>query len=148
VLTLLVAGLVVGGESDLLVATLEPTVQALGISKLFVGLFVVAIIGNAAEHASAVTFALRNKIEVSIEIAFSSSTQIALLIAPLLVFISLAIGRPMDFVFGTTEVVAVALATLVVSLLSLGGRATWLEGLQLLGVYVILGVSFFYVRSP
>ena len=144
---LLVAAVVVGIESEFLVGSLEPTVETLGLSKLFVGLFVVAIIGNAAEHASAVVFALRNKMELSIEIAFGSSIQIALLVAPLLVFVSLAIGPPMDFVFSTFEVVAVALATLIVSVISLDGRSNWLEGLELLAVYVILGVSFFYVGS-
>jgi Ca2+:H+ antiporter len=147
-LTLLVAALVVGVESEFLVRSLEPTVAALELSKLFVGLIVIPIIGNAAEHTSAVVLALRNKMEVSIEIAFGSSTQIALLVAPLLVFISLAIGRPMDFVFSTFEVVAVALATVIVSVISLDGRSNWLEGLELLAVYVILGVSFFYVGSP
>src|SRR5215831_4211842 len=145
---LLAAAVLVGVESEFLVGSLEPTVAALGLSKLFVGLFVVAIIGNAAEHASAVLFALRNKMELSIEIAFGSSTQIALLVEPLLVFVSLSIGPPMDFVFSTLEVVAVALATLIVSVISLDGRSNWLEGLELLAVYVILGVSFFYVGSP
>lgn len=148
VIVLVVAAVVVGVESEFLVGSLQPTVDALGLSRLFVGLFVVAIVGNAAEHASAVVFALRNKMEITIEIAFGSSTQIALLVAPLLVFISLAMGHPMDFVFSTFEVVAVALATLIVSVISLDGRSNWLEGLQLLAVYVILGVSFFYVGSP
>jgi len=145
---LLLAAVVVGVESEFLVGSLEPTVATLGVSKLFVGLFVVAIVGNAAEHASAVLFAIRNKMDLSIEIAFGSSTQIALLVSPLLVFVSLAIGPPMDFVFSTFEVVAVALATLIVAVISLDGRSNWLEGLELLAVYVILGVSFFYVVSP
>lgn len=144
---LLVAAGVVGMESEFLVGSLDSTVHALGISKLFVGLFIVAIVGNAAEHASAVYFALRDKMEVAIEIAFGSSTQIALLIAPLLVFISLAIGHPMDFVFSTFEVIAVALATLIVSVMSLDGRSNWLEGLQLLGLYAIMAVSFFFVGT-
>jgi len=148
VIVLAVAAVAVGVESDLLVGSLHPTVAALGLSKLFVGLFVVAIVGNAAEHSSALAFALRNKMDLTIEIAFGSSTQIALLVAPLLVFVSLAMGHPMDFVFSTFEVVAVGLATLIVSVISLDGRSNWLEGAQLLAVYVILGVSFFYVGSP
>jgi len=147
VIVLAASAVVVGVESDLLVGALQPTVEALGLSKLFVGLFVVAIVGNAAEHSSAVAFALRNKMDLTIEIAFGSSTQIALLVAPLLVFVSLAMGHPMDFVFSTFEVVAVGLATLIVSVISLDGRSNWLEGVQLLAVYVILGVSFFYVGS-
>ncbi len=145
--TLVVAAVVVGLESELLVRSIDPTVRALGISRLFVGLFVVAIIGNAAEHSSAVAFAIRNRMQVTIEIAFGSSIQIALLVAPLLVFISLALGRPMDFVFGTSEIAAVALATLAVSVISFDGRSNWLEGLQLIGVYAILGVSLFYIGS-
>jgi Ca2+:H+ antiporter len=108
-------------------------------------MFVVAIVGNAAEHASAVVFALQNKMEVSLEIALGSSTQIALFVAPMLVFVSLAIGHPMDFVFSPIEVAAVALSTLIVAVAVMDGRTNWLEGLQLLGAYVILGVSFFFV---
>jgi Ca2+:H+ antiporter len=145
---LLAAAIVVGLESEFLVRSLEPTVTALNLSKVFVGLFIVAIVGNAAEHASAVVFALRDKMDVAIEIAFSSSAQIALLVAPLLVFLSLAMGHPMDFVFTAFEVAALTLATLIVSIISLDGRSNWLEGLQLLGVYVIMGVSLFYVGKP
>jgi Ca2+:H+ antiporter len=147
VLVLVLAAGLVGVESEYLVGSLEPTVAALSLSRVFVGLFVVAIIGNAAEHASAVVFALRNRLDVSIEIAFSSSTQIALLVAPLLVFISLALGRPMDFVFSLYEVVAVTVATVIVAVISRDGRSNWLEGAQLVGVYVILAVSLFYVGS-
>lgn len=148
VVVLLAAALLVGVESEFLVGALEPTVAALGLSRVFVGLFIVAIVGNAAEHASAVIFALRNRMDISIEIAFSSSTQVALLVAPLLVFVSLLMARPMDFVFTTYEVVALTLATLIVSVTSRDGRSNWLEGLQLLGVYTILGVSLFYVGKP
>lgn len=144
---LLASAVVVGVESELLVGSLEPTVAALGISKLFIGLFVVAIIGNAAEHAAAVTFALRNKIDISIEIAFGSSTQIALFVAPALVFVSLLVGHPMDFIFLPIEVVAVGLSTLIAAFMTIDGRSNWLEGLQLLGAYVIMGVSFFFLRG-
>jgi Ca2+:H+ antiporter len=147
VTVLLVAAVVVGIESEFLVQSLEPTVSALGLSRVFVGLFIIAIVGNAAEHASAIIFALRNQMDISIEIAFGSSTQIALLVAPLLVFVSLALGRPMDFVFSAYEVVAVTLATLIVSVTSRDGRSDWLEGLQLLGIYAILAVSLFYVQA-
>lgn len=145
VLVLFVAAVLVGIESEFLVDSLEPTVRSLNVSRIFVGLFVVAIIGNAAEHASAVFFALRNRMEIAIEIAFGSSTQIALLVAPLLVFVSLVVGRPMDFIFTPFEVAAVALATLIVSVISLDGRSNWLMGLQLLGVYAILVVSLLYI---
>lgn len=144
-LVLLVAAVVVGIESEFLVSSLGPTVQALGLSRVFVGLVIVAIIGNSAEHASAVMFALRNKMEVTLEIAFGSSTQIALFVAPLLVFVSLLLHNPMDFVFTGLEGIAVALATIIVGQLVLDGRSNWLEGAQLLGAYVIIAVSFFFV---
>jgi Ca2+:H+ antiporter len=145
VLVLFLAAIVVGVESEFLVGSLDPTVQALGLSKVFVGLVLVAIIGNAAEHASAVFFALRNKMDVALEISFGSATQIALFVAPLLVFISLVLGRPMDFVFSGLEVIAVALATISVSAIVLDGRSNWLEGAQLLGAYVIVCATFFFV---
>jgi Ca2+:H+ antiporter len=147
VLVLLATALVVGVESELLVGSLEPTLAALHLSKVFVGMFVIAFVGNVAEHASAVVFALRNKMDIAIEIAFSSSTQIALLVAPLLVFLSLLAARHMDFIFIPIEVVAVTLATLIVSVIAMDGRSNWLEGAQLLGVYVILAVSTLFVSG-
>lgn len=145
---LLVAALVVGIEAEFLTRSLAPVEQQLHLSPIFIGMFVVAIVGNAAEHASAVQFALRNKMDVAVEIAFGSSTQIALFVAPLLVFISLWLGHPMDFIFTAFEVAAVGLATLIVAVAVLDGRTNWLEGLQLLGAYVILGMSFFFVGIP
>ena len=130
--------------SEILVGALEPALKDLGLSKFFVGLILVPIIGNAAEHSSAVMFAVRNKLDVTLEIAIG---QIALFVAPALVFISLAVGHPMDFVFTTFEVAAVALSTLIVSLISLDGRSNWLEGAQLVGAYVIMAISFFFVRT-
>ncbi|HEV8420202.1 MAG TPA: calcium/proton exchanger, partial [Actinomycetota bacterium] len=106
-LVLLVATALVAVESELLVGALEPALEDLGLTKFFVGLILVPIIGNAAEHSSALMFALRNKVDVTLEIAIGSSTQIALFVAPALVFISLAVGHPMDFVFTTFEVAAV-----------------------------------------
>jgi Ca2+:H+ antiporter len=147
VLVLLATAIVVGIESELLVGSLEPTLTTLHLSKVFVGLFVIAFVGNVAEHASAVFFALRNKMDIAIEIAFSSSTQIALLVAPLLVFVSLLAARQMDFIFIPIEVVAVTLATLIVSVIAGDGRSNWLEGAQLLGVYVILAVSTLFVSA-
>jgi Ca2+:H+ antiporter len=146
-LLLVGATVLVAVESELLVEALEPALKSLGLSKFFVGLVLVPIIGNAAEHGSAVLFALRNKLDVTLEIAVGSSTQIALFVAPVLVFISLAVGHPMDFVFTTFEVAAVGLSTLIVTLISLDGRANWLEGAQLIGAYAIMGISFFFVRT-
>ena len=147
VIVLLVAAVAVGVESELLVHTLEPTLATLHLPKLFIGLFVIAFVGNVAEHASAVVFALRDKMDIAIEISFSSSTQIALLVAPLLVFVSLFFSRHMDFIFSPIEVVAVTLATLIVSVIAADGRSNWLEGAQMLGVYTILAVSTFFVTG-
>jgi Ca2+:H+ antiporter len=144
---LLAATAVVALEAEFLVASLEPALEDLGLSELFVGLIVIPIIGNAAEHSSAIMFALRDKVDVTLEIAIGSSTQIALFVAPALVFISLFVGHPMDFVFSTFEVAAVALSTILVFMISSDGRSNWLEGAQLTGAYVIMAISFFFVEA-
>jgi Ca2+:H+ antiporter len=147
VLVLLAATALVALESELLVGALEPALEDLGLTKFFVGLILIPIVGNAAEHSSAVLFAWRNKVDVTLEVAIGSSTQVALFVAPALVFISLAVGHPMDFIFTTFEVAAVGLSTLIVALISLDGRSNWLEGAQLIGAYAIMAISFFFVRT-
>jgi Ca2+:H+ antiporter len=147
IVVLLAATAFVALEAELLVGSLEPALEDLGLSELFVGLIVIPIIGNAAEHSSAVLFALRNKLDVTLEIAIGSSTQIALFVAPALVFISLLVEHPMDFVFSTFEVAAVALSTILVFMISSDGRSNWLEGAQLTGAYVIMAISFFFVET-
>ena len=147
VLVLVGATALVALESELLVGSLDQAVADIGLSRFFVGLILVPIIGNAAEHGSAVFFALRDKLDVTLEIAIGSSTQIALFVAPALVLISLAVGHPMDFVFSPFEIGAVALSTFLIALISLDGRSNWLEGAQLLGAYAIMGASFFFVRQ-
>jgi Ca2+:H+ antiporter len=142
-----VAALVVGGESELLVSSLHPAIAALNIPPMFVGLIVIPIVGNAAEHASAVFFAVRNRVDVTLEIAVGSSAQVAMFVAPLLVFISLAVGRPMDFVFTGFEVAIVGLAALIVAVISLDGRGNWLEGLQLVGAYLVIGITAYFVAA-
>lgn len=146
VVVLLVTTAFVALMSEFLVSSLEPALKSLGLSELFVGLILIPVIGNAAEHSSAVMFALRNKVDVTLEIAIGSSTQIALFVAPVLVFISLAVGHPMDFVFSTFEVAAVGLSALLMTLISLDGESNWLEGAQLVGAYVIMAISFFFVE--
>jgi Ca2+/Na+ antiporter len=131
--------------SEVLVGALEPTVEALGLSRLFVGLILVPIIGNAAEHASAVVMAMRDKMEIAVEIAIGSSTQIAVFVAPVLVFVSLLVGHPMDFVFSPPEIAAVGVSVAIVSFIALDGRSNWFEGAQLLSTYSILAVSFFFL---
>ena len=144
---LLAATALVALEAEFLVSSLEPALEDLGLSELFVGLIVIPIIGNAAEHSSAIMFALRNKVDVTLEIAIGSSTQIALFVAPALVFISLLVGHPMDFIFSTFEVAAVALSTVLVFMISTDGRSNWLEGAQLTGAYVIMAISFYFVET-
>ncbi|HMC07705.1 MAG TPA: calcium/proton exchanger [Actinomycetota bacterium] len=133
--------------SDFLVGSLKPAVDALGLSKPFVGLVLVPLVGNAAEHAGAVRLAVRDQMDVSIEIAVGSSTQIALFVAPFLVFFSLAVGKPINFFFSGFEVAAVGLSTAIVALISLDGRSDWLEGAQLIAAYAIIALSYYFVAA-
>jgi Ca2+:H+ antiporter len=142
---LLGAALLVGLESELLVSALNPALHTLTISPIFVGLILIPVIGNAAEHASAVFFAIRDKLDVTLEIAIGSSTQVALFVAPAMVFISLLMGRPMDFVFSGFEIGAVFIATLIIAVISRDGHGNWLEGLQLIGVYAIIALAAFFL---
>jgi Ca2+:H+ antiporter len=144
---LLGATAVTAWMSEMLVGALEPALADLGLSKFFVGLIVIPLIGNAAEHSSAVVFALKNRLDITLEIAIGSSVQIALFVAPVLVFISLAVGHPMSFLFSPFEIAAVALSAMLVSLVSRDGESNWLEGAQLLGTYVIMAISFFFVQE-
>jgi Ca2+:H+ antiporter len=146
-IVLIAATAAVAFESELLVGSMESTLDSIGLSPFFVGLIVVPIIGNAAEHSSALMFARKDQLDATLEIAVGSSIQIALFVAPALVFISLAIGHPMDFVFSPFEVAAVAAATFIVALISRDGRTNWLEGAQLLATYAIVAISFFFVRN-
>jgi Ca2+:H+ antiporter len=131
--------------SEFLVGALEPTVESLGMSKLFVGLIIIPIVGNAAEHATAVFMAARDEMEIAVEIAIGSSTQIAIFVAPVLVFVSLIAGHPMDFVFSGPEIGAVAFSTAVLSFIALDGQSNWFEGAELLATYLIMAVSFFFL---
>ena len=141
---LLGAAALVGWMSEILVGGAEAAAHSLGMNEVFVGVIVVALVGNAAEHSTAVLVALRNKMDLSVQIAVGSSLQIALLIAPLLVFLSYVIGPgPMDLVFSPLEVVAVAVSVLVVAQIAGDGETHWMEGVLLLGVYVLLGLAFF-----
>ena len=142
---LLASTALVALESELLVRSLEPALEDLGLSRLFVGLILVPIIGNAAEHSSAVMFAMRDQVDVTLEITTGSSLQIALFVAPALVFISLIAGHPMNFVFTPFEVGAVAMSAILVAVISRDGESNWLEGAQLMATYAIIAISFFFV---
>ncbi len=131
--------------SELLVSTIEPVIRTYGLTELFVGVIIVPIIGNAAEHFVAVEMALKNKMDLALGIALGSSMQIALFVAPLLVFLSLAAGQPMSLVFNPFEVAALAASVIIAAAIALDGESNWLEGAQLIIVYVILALAFFYL---
>ena len=149
VATLVTATAAVAWMSELLVGTVTDAAQALGMSSLFVGVVVIAIVGNAAEHFSAVLMAARDKMDAAIGIAVGSSTQIALFVAPVLLLASYVIApAPMDLLFTVFEVVAVGLAVLTIALIAHDGETHWMEGVQLLAVYAILALTFYFLPSP
>jgi len=131
--------------SEILVGSVEHTVQALGLSEFFVGIIIVPLIGNVAEHLVAVTAAMKNRMELSMSISIGSSLQIALFVAPALVFISLLIGNPMTLEFNQFEIIALGGAALIAASVARDGESNWLEGAMLLVVYVILGLAFFFL---
>lgn len=129
--------------SEILVGSVNHVTENLGLSEFFLGIILIPIVGNAAEHLVAVTVAGRNKMDLSVEIAVSSSLQIALFVAPLLVFISLMMGNPLTLVFNAFELWALGAAVVVTALVCLDGESNWLEGAALIVVYFILGWAFF-----
>jgi len=134
--------------SEILVATVEHASTALGLSSLFVGVVVVAVVGNAAEHSTAVLFAMRNRMEVALSIAIGSSTQIALFVAPLLVLLSLVIApAPMSLAFTGVEVFLVLAATFVASILIVDGKSTWFTGVQLIAMYLVMAITVFAIPA-
>ncbi len=145
---LLASAVAIGVMSELLVSSVEDAGEAAGMSEVFIGVILVAIIGNAAEHSTAVIVALKNKMDLSFNIAVGSSLQIALFVAPVLVFLSYFIGpQPMDLLFTTMEVVAIAASVGIMAVISQDGETHWMEGVQLLAVYAILAVAFFFVPA-
>lgn len=133
--------------SELLVRTVEPVTHALGWTELFVGVILVPMIGNVAEHFGAVIVAWKNNMDLSLAIAAGSSTQIALFVAPLLVLASLALGHPMDLVFVPMELLVLGLATAIFAYISQDGESTWLEGVQLLAVYLMAALVFYLLPA-
>lgn len=131
--------------SELLVGTVKPAAERLGMTQTFVGVILVALVGNAAEHSSAVLFALKNKMDLSIGIAIGSSIQIALFVAPMLVFASYLVGNPLDLIFTSFEVAAVTISVVILGFVSMDGESHWMEGVMLLGVYLILAVAFYFL---
>lgn len=147
---LVVLALSTGGVvwmSEILVGAVEEVTASLGLSEFFLGIILIPLVGNVAEHLVAVEMAIRNKMDLSVEIAVSSSLQIALFVAPLLVFISLAMGNPLTLIFNQFELLAVGAAVLITALVSGDGESNWLEGAALLAVYLILGLAFFMLPA-
>ena len=145
VIVLVIATVFVALVSEFLVGAVEGARETLGLTEVFVGVIIVAIIGNAAEHSSAILLAARNKMDITIGIAVGSSLQIALLVAPILIFASYIFGTPMDLEFTLPEVIAVAAAILIVEQISGDGESNWVEGVQLLSVYAVLAILFYFL---
>ena len=145
VLVLAGAGLLVGVMSEVLVGSIEETSHAIGLSEFFIGVIVVAIVGNADEHWVAVLVAMKDKMDLSVNIAIGSSAQVALFVAPVLVLASFFIGpHPLALVFNGFELGAILLAVLIANYVTQDGESTWFEGVQLLAVYVVFGIAFYY----
>jgi Ca2+:H+ antiporter len=131
-------------ESEILVDSLEVATESLGLTALFTGVIVLPVIGNAAEHTTAVTVAMKNNMELSVSVAVGSSLQIALFVAPILILVGWLVGQPMDLNFNPFELVAVGVAVLIANSISSDGRSNWLEGILLLATYAILGLAFYF----
>ncbi|MFA0815744.1 MAG: calcium/proton exchanger [Anaerofustis sp.] len=142
VLTLIGATVFIGVLSEIFVGSVEPMTEALGLSQFFVGIILVPIIGNAAEHSTAIMMALKNKISVSVEIALGSSLQIILFVTPVLIFLSLFF-TPMSIIFNEFELVALIISVLITNRVASDGESNWLEGIQLIAAYAILAAAFF-----
>jgi len=146
VLMLAGAGVAVGVMSEILVGSITEASESIGLSPFFVGVIVVAIVGNAAEHWVAIYFAMRDKMDLAVNIAIGSSAQIALFAAPVLVLLSLVVGDfPLALVFNGFELGALVFAVLIALQVVAEGESTWFEGLQLLAVYTVLGLTFYFV---
>jgi Ca2+:H+ antiporter len=134
--------------SEILVGTIEPATHELGLSKIFVGVFIVAVMGNAVEHATAIFAAMKDRMDLSLSIAIGSSVQIALFVAPVLVLASLFLGPlPMDLAFPAGLVLLVLVSVLITAQVANDGRSDWLEGIQLLTIYLVLGLTLFFVPA-
>ena len=131
--------------SEVLVGSISEASEEIGLSEFFVGVFIVAIVGNAAEHWVAVLVAAKDKMDLAVSIAIGSSAQIALFVAPLLVLLSFVIGPdPMALVFNGYELGGLLFAVLIANFLTQDGESNWFEGVQLLALYAVLGLVFFY----
>lgn len=148
VIVLIVATGAVAWVSEFLVGAVEAARHSLGVTETFVGIIIVAVVGNAAEHSTAVTMALKNKMDLALGIAIGSSLQIALFVAPVLVFCSYLFSYPLNLEFTLPEIAAVVMAAFVADQISGDGESNWLEGVQLLALYAIIGLLFYFLPGP
>jgi Ca2+:H+ antiporter len=144
ILVLIIVTVFIAIESELLVNGIEPLTKSLGLSEFFVGMIIIPIVGNVAEHTTGVIMAMKNKMDISLEIAIGSSLQIILFVAPVLIFIS-QLFSPMSIVFNEFELAALVVSVLIANRIAHDGKSNWLEGVQLLGVYFIIAASFFII---
>jgi Ca2+:H+ antiporter len=145
---LLIAAALLAVLSEILVGSIGPFIAQFGLSELFVGVILIPTIGNLAEHIVAVQLAYKNKIEFAMAVSFGSSLQVALFVAPVLVFLGLIVGQPMDLVFQPLEIAAVGVAVAISALIALDGESNWLEGALLMLIYLIIAISFFELHLP
>jgi len=144
IIILLIATVAVAFMSEILVGSIEPIVASLGWTELFIGVIFVAIIGNAAEHTSAITMALKDKMDLSLQISIGSATQIVMFVAPALVLVSLFFPSNMTLVFNTFELVAIIFSVFIVNSIIEDGESNWFEGAQLIMTYAIIAVAFYF----
>ena len=145
ILTVVTLGLAV--MSEVLTDAIEPASRSLGLTPVFAGVFLLALVGNVAEIFNAVSFARSDKMDLSLGVTVGSSIQVALVVAPVLVFCGELMGRPMDLLFSPFEIVAVGLSVLITRQLINDGQSNWLEGLMLVALYLMLGIGFFYLPA-
>lgn len=146
IIVLAVSTAAIAWVSEILVGSVEQAAASFGMTKVFIGVIVVAVVGNAAEHSTAVMCAMKNRMEMAMGIAIGSSLQIALFVAPALVLLSHVVGpKPMDLVFTPAEVLAVFVSVMITGQIASDGESNWLEGVQLLAVYAILAITFFFL---
>jgi Ca2+:H+ antiporter len=142
---LAVTAAALGVTSEVLTGALEPTAKMMGLSEIFAGIFLLAPVGNCAELLNAVGFARKGKLDLTMGITLGAATQVALLVAPVLIFASPLVGQPMDLLFSQFEVVAIAVTVFVGQSLTSDGESNWLEGLMLIAVYAMLGFGFYHM---
>ena len=139
------ATVLVAIESEFLVGSVSGAAGKLGWNSIFIGIIIVAIIGNAAEHSTAVWMAIKNKMDITMNIAIGSSTQIAMFVAPVLVFVSLLTGHPLTYIFSVPEMTAIAFSVVITAFIAADGKCHWLEGAQLLAAYAIIALAFYFL---